>query len=231
MRKTILFFLLSFAGISLLFAGDTARFLNLGFSDDSRYFMFGQYGITYGTSKPFADCYIIDVDRNDFVPHGKFSENFETKQEAGNDGLGGMFKIVEKNRAQLQSYKINHLLTGRIVYVLIDGQIPISSLEFRDFSSGTLYKVKLQQTQKGTGSEVSSSFSIEVLVSTSSGKKTTYLIGHPELSRKGVKEYRIKYLLLAPDGKSLVFVLEKSLSESNGESIRYMVETKRISNN
>jgi predicted secreted protein len=193
--------------------------------------MFGEYGITSITAQPFADCYIIDIAKNDFVPNGKFSEKFNTRQEAGNDGLGGILKIIEKNRNRLQTYGINHLLTGRIVYVLIDGQIPISSLEFRDFNSGNLYSVKLTQTQKGSGTAISSSFSIEVTVTSPSGKKTTYLIGHPEFSRKGVKEYRIKYLLLAPDGKSLVFVLEKSIIGADGESIRYMVETKKINSN
>ncbi|MBN2353628.1 MAG: DUF2259 domain-containing protein [Spirochaetales bacterium] len=228
MRKAFLLILISCAGVLKLFAGDTARFLNLGFSDDSRYFMFGQYGIASETAKPFADCYIVDIAKNAYVPKGKMNETFDTRQEAGNDGLGGILKIVEKNRSLLQSYGINHLLTGRIVYVLIDGQIPISSLEFRDFSQKNLYAVKLMQTQRGSGTSVSSSFSIEVTVTSSAGKKSTYTIGHPEYFRKGVKEYRIKYLLLAPDGKSPIFVLEKSIIGADGESIRYMVETKRI---
>ncbi len=228
MRKAVLLIILSCAGVLNLFAGDAARFLNLGFSDDSRYFMFGQYGIDAETAKPFADCYIVDIAKNAYVPKGKMNEVFDTRQAAGNDGLGGILKIVEKNRSLLQSYGINHLLTGRIVYVLIDGQIPISSLEFRDFSSKNLYSVKLVQSRRGSGTSVSSNFSIEVTVTSPSGKKVTYRIGHPEYFRKGVKEYRIKYLLLAPDGKSLIFVLEKSIIGPDGESIRYMVETKRI---
>ena len=228
MRKTILIFVLLSSVMAVLWAGDSARFVNLGFSEDSRYFMFGQYGILNGSSIPYADCYIVDVQRNDFVPHGRFSERFNTRQEAGHDGLGGILKLVEKNYTKLKTYRINHLLTGRMVYVLIDGEIPISSLEFRDFNSSSLYSVRLNQEQRGSGTSVSSCFWIEVDVNYASGKTNSYRIGRPTYYRKGVKEYRIKYLLLAPDGKSLIFVIEKSIIDAKGESIRYMVETKRI---
>ena len=231
MRKTILTFVLLSTLMARLWAGDSARFLNLGFSDDSRYFMFGQYGIYNGTSIPYADCYIVDVQKNDFVPQGRWSERFaDAQQEAGNDGLGAVLRIVEKNYAKLRSYRINHLLTGRIVYVLIDGQIPISSLEFRDFNSSSLYAVRLSQDSRGSGTGVSASFWIEVDVKYASGKTETHKIGRPGYYRKGVKDYRIKYLLLAPDGKSLIFVMEKTVVDASGESIRYMVETRRINN-
>ena len=44
-------FLLAALGAS---AGDIAQFVNLGFSADSKYFMFGQYGVSETTSSPFA---------------------------------------------------------------------------------------------------------------------------------------------------------------------------------
>ena len=34
-------------------AGDIAQFVNLGFSADSKYFMFGQYGVLQKTSTPW----------------------------------------------------------------------------------------------------------------------------------------------------------------------------------
>jgi len=229
MRKTILTFVFLASLTGVLWAGDSARFLNLGFSEDSRYFMFGEYGISNGTSIPYADCYIVDVQKNDFVPQGRWNERFDnSRQEAGNDGLGAVFHIVEKNYAKLKSYRINHLLTGRIVYVLIDGQIPISSLEFRDFNSSSLYSVRLSQSQRGSGVSVSSSFWIEVEVKYANGETAVHKIGRPDYFRQGVKDYRIKYLLLAPDGKSLIFVMEKTLVDAQGESIRYMVETRKI---
>ena len=49
-----------------LFANDIAWFQNLGFSANSNYFMFGQYGISEENSKPYAESYIIDVGANKF---------------------------------------------------------------------------------------------------------------------------------------------------------------------
>ena len=43
------------------FAGDVAQFVNLGFSADAKYFLFGQYGITEKDSLPWADTFIVDV--------------------------------------------------------------------------------------------------------------------------------------------------------------------------
>ena len=57
-------------GASLLFAGDIARFVNLGFSHDNRYFMFAQYGVKEGTSFPYADLFVVDVPTNRFASQG-----------------------------------------------------------------------------------------------------------------------------------------------------------------
>ena len=51
-------------------AGDVAQFINLGFSPDSRYFMFGQYGVAEGSSAPWADSYIVDVPGNAYAKKG-----------------------------------------------------------------------------------------------------------------------------------------------------------------
>ncbi|MBN1524046.1 MAG: DUF2259 domain-containing protein [Spirochaetales bacterium] len=225
------FFLFAFIIILIsasAFAGDIAQFKNLGFSNDSQYFMFGQFGIDAATDKPFAEIYIIDVAKNTFTQGGKESDSFSEIPEPGNDGSGGLFILLEKNYTTIKKYNINHLKNGRIVYVLIDGNKPEPYLEFRDFNTGSLYSISLKQSSSGTGLSVSSSFSITVTVTPKTGPKSTYTIGHPDYKRKGVKDYRIKYILLAPDGKSLIFVIEKTIADAKGESIRYMVETHKI---
>lgn len=230
-RKATLGFLLLLFASPCIFAGDIATFLNLGFSDDSRYFMFGQYGISDGTATPYAECYIVDVVNNAFATKGSISEKFSTTIDAGNNPIGAMLTLLGKNTALVGSYRISHLKPGRIVYVLIDGEKPLSSLEFRDFNTGTLYSVSLTQRQKGSGASVSSSFWIDLVATNKAGGKTSSKIGSPDYYRSSVKEYRIKYIILAPDGKSLVFVIEKSIVNGNGEDIRYMVETKKIAVN
>ena len=46
---------------SFIFSGDIAQYVNLGFSSNSKYFMFGQYGISSEDTKAFAETFIVDV--------------------------------------------------------------------------------------------------------------------------------------------------------------------------
>ncbi len=47
----------------------------------------------------------------------------------------------------------------------------------------------------------------------------------PNYWRKGVINYRIKQILLGPNERSLIFVIEKEEQDGKAENIRYMVET------
>jgi predicted secreted protein len=42
-----------------------------------------------------------------------------------------------------------------------------------------------------------------------------------------VENYRIREIILAPDNRSLVFVIEKHEVDRSGFNVRYMVETVR----
>lgn len=206
-------------------AGDIAAFVNLGFSDDSRYFMFGQFGITENNSFPYADLYIVDVRSNIFTPYGK--KNFFAREavEPGNSGMGALLNLVEQNIALKVKYNINHLATGRILYLLLNGDTPKETISFRDFNTGNTYNVRLFQNATGTGKNISSSFHISATVTKSSGASASLNTGHPSFARTGVVKYKIKQIILAPDERSLVFVIEKEEIDTKGINIRYMVET------
>jgi predicted secreted protein len=221
---TILFLLIAFT----LSAGDIAVFLNLGFSEDSQYFMFGQYGVYSNTTNAYAEVFIVNVATNSFVPSGVIKKDFDIPLEPGNDGVGGIYYLLETNYPQIKKYNINHLSSGRFVYVLLNGAPPKSMLEFRDFNTGAHYEVTFIQSSSGTEKNVSASFYIKITVTFKNGRKENYTIGRPDYMRKGVKKYYIKYILLAPDSKSLVFVIEKHMTDASGDNIRYMVETKKI---
>lgn len=205
--------------------GDIATFVNLGFSDNSMYFMFAQYGLKETESSPYAELYIVDVQANVFAPYGKKTLSYKHKIEPGNSGLGVLFNIVEQNIALKNKYAINHLSTGRILYHLINGEENESPITFRDFISNKNYKIVLHQAAQGKDKTIQSSFHIEVTITTAAGSSKSYTIGHPAYKRKGVKNYKIKQIILAPDDKSLVFVIEKEETDTAGVNIRYMVET------
>lgn len=206
-------------------AGDVAQFVNLGFSRDARYFMFGQFGIAQKDSTPWADTFIVDVPANAFAPKG--TKKFAGAQpvDPGANGLGALLIALSDALPRTNQFRIDHLSTGRLLYVLLDGVQAAESLEFRDFQSGRSYKIALTQTAGAVGS--GASFVISVAVTEKDGSSRLFTAGDPSYMRRGVKAYHIKQIILAPDGASLVFIVQKEEQDTTGNNIRYMVETAR----
>ena len=222
-NKAWLLALVLFSGV--LYAGDVASFANLGFSADGRYFMFAQYGIQEESSFPYVDLFVVDVAANDFIDGGVIKKTYSKAAEPGFVGEGALYTIVGESAALIGKYGVDHLETGRILYLLVDGEEPKEDLDFRDFVSGIRYKVKLQQNVYGTNENVRSSFYIDLTVIAKNGSAKYYRLGLPNYQRRGIKSYRIKQVLLSPDGKSLVFLIEREEVDKSGSNIRYMVET------
>ena len=215
------------AACSLLFAGDYATFQNLGFSADSGYFMFGQYGADEKNALPYAEIFVVDVAANRFVPGGVKEAAYDNPIQPGVDGRGALFNLLTDSVELKKRWRIDHTLTGRLVYILLDGAQPKSQLEFRDFQDKKKYRITLVQSARGSGTEVSSSFHLVITVEGESGSFTTHTVGLPDYWRKGVRSYKIKQVLLAPDERSVVMVIEREEQDSSGVNIRYMVETLR----
>jgi len=204
-------------------AGDVARFINLGFSPDSRYFMFGQYGIQEKTSAPWAETYIVDVKANAFVPQGTRKVVSSREVDAGSDAIGALFEAVAESRAQKVRYNIRHMATGRLLYILVDGAPAPDSLDFRDFETGRSYIIVLSQNPPS--GESGASYGVSVAVTDKDGSTHSYNAGNPYYRRPGVKAYHIKEIILAPDNASLVFLVQKEEQDTRGNNIRYMIET------
>ncbi len=229
MKKILSFIILTFLLSIPVWAGDLATYINLGFSEDSRYFMFGQYGIGGEDSLPYAEVYTVDVHANTFAPQGVRKEDYSTPPQAGQNGLGALLNLLrgigESSSDIIDSCGIDHLVSGRMVYLLINGHTPKSEIEFRDFGSGNNYKVQLNQSRFGTGYDVSAAFHINLTVTDNQGRISAHTIGLPGYKRAGVKTYRIKQVVFSPDESSLVFIVEKEMETDAGVNIRYMAET------
>lgn len=211
------------------FAGDIATFQNLGFSPDAGTFMFAQHGISEKSSLPYAELYLVEVATNRFVPGGVRTATYRDPVEPGESGLGALLNLLRDSIELVRKHRIDHTRTGRLVYILLDGAEPKYNLEFRDFQAGLRYRISLIQSNRGSGAEVQASFHLQVGIEKANGDTSTYTVGLPDYWRKGVKRYRIKQVTLAPDNRSLVFVIEKEEPDGGGDNIRYMVETLRPS--
>jgi len=222
-RIGLLVALLIFASASM-FAGDIASFVDLGFSSDAKYYMFAQYGINE-KSLPYAEIYTVNVVTNRFVTGGALQQEYSVVVNPGQEGFGALMTLMRKGDDLAEKYGIHHLKTGRLVYILLNGELPKETVQFRDFQTGNKYTVTLRQSVYGEGKNISSSFFINTAVESSSGNLENFTVGLPNYKRNNVKEYTIRKILVSPEDNALIFVIEKTVAGSHGNNIRYMVET------
>jgi predicted secreted protein len=206
-------------------AGDVATFQDLGFSSDARVYVFAQYGVDERSSFPYAELFAVEVATNRFVPDGVRRAASTNPVEPGDSGIGALFNLVRDSVELLRRHRVDHTRTGRLVYILLNGAEPKHELEFRDFETGLRYRITLIQASRGSGASAEASFHLRVTIETAKGDTSTYTVGLPDYWRQGVKRYRIKQVTLAPDKRSLVFVIQREELDKNGDNIRYMVET------
>src|SRR5574344_2986248 len=93
MKKVFLACAAFIAGISACFAGDVASFVDKGFTEDGKYYVFGQYGKTDKKFQGWAELYQVDIAANDYTDNGVF----KTKPSAGSAGKNGreVFEALE----------------------------------------------------------------------------------------------------------------------------------------
>jgi predicted secreted protein len=216
--------------VSALQAGDTASFVDLGFSPDGRIYMFAQYGVQSKTLKPWADLFVVDVPKNNFVPGGRASYIHDKAVLAGQDGSGALYRIIAGNASLAERQGVSFLNQGQPLYVALnnDGALPGETIEFRDFESGRSYKAVLVPYVEGEGEQLASSFYINLEGTDRNGTKKTYTVGSPAIKRPLIVSYRIRKVMIAPRDGSMVFVIETKKQAGGGSDIRYMVEAARL---
>lgn len=210
---------------SVIFAGDVATFVNLGFSQDGKYFLFGEYGIDDANQSVYSNMWLVDVLRNSFVPKGVYSGKYKTVIEPGESALGGLIKLLSDGQGEIKKYKIDYLEQGRPLYVRINDDNNVNELNFRDFVTGLSYHFILSKKITGEGVNTESSFGITLETKDKNEKVKKYSIGNPNYSRKGVTDYKIERILHSSEGSNLIIVLSKYVLDGNDINIRYMVET------
>ena len=218
-----------FAGSSV-WAGDSASFVDLGFSADGKVYMFAQYGIESRSLKPWAELYTVDVPKNIFVSGGVKKAVGKHPSDAGQDGTGIFHSLLSDNAPIAKKYGVDHKRQGNPIYVAVEngGAKAGEWIEFRDFDSESSYKAKLAANVEGKGADMKSSFHIVLERKTKDGKTKKYTVGTPSVKRPGVSSYAIRRVVVAPKDGSLIFVVEMKKDGAKGPDIRYMVEAVRL---
>ena len=215
---------------AVLRAGDSASFVDLGFSANGSTYMFAQHGVRAGTLYPWADLFVVDVARNNFVPQGRISYTHDKPIDAGQDGSSALYRLLIQNAGLIERYGLSYPHQGQPLYIALNGDAAYdgTTITFRDFVSGISYRANLVEKISGSGKDVHSSFYITLESTGSNGEKKTYTIGTPQLERASIFSYRIKKAQVAPSGNALIFVIEMKRHGENGPDIRYMVEALRF---
>ncbi len=230
MKKFLVAFTMLTAAAMASFAGDAAAFNDIGFSKDGRIYIFGQYGKTDKKYQPYAEIYTIDVERNEYVS-GEVYKNLEPM--SSRSGKQIYEDLFARHYLDIKRYDCKTADAENVLYVCEDiNKKGTDEIRFRNFDgneSGSVYKVQLVPTFYGKGIESRSSFYINLDIEDESGNLVKkYKIGSPDIKRKGVTGYKIVRIFRDSSKKGLVFVVEKTVEDSTGTSIRYMVETIRM---
>lgn len=204
-------------------ANDVASFVNLGFSDDSRFFLFAETGQNLEKGQIYANGYLVDVVKNQFVRNGVKKAVYEGSVNAGYSDMGALFNLLAEWNNFLKPYAINHLNTGRLIYSLEPGAEAKNVLSYRDFFTKKNYEIELNQMK--TENPLKSSFFISVKVTDADGNRLAKVVGMPDFQRENVSDYFIRQVIISPDNKQIVFVIAKTVIIDGETSIRYMVET------
>lgn len=216
-----LFFFLFFP----LTSGDKANFLNLGFSPNGHYFMFGQFGYTPESSSNYAGIHLIDVRDNTFVPGGSYRKTFILPNNPTQKPIAGFLKLLETTAPRRNRYRIDYLIQGTPIYINLGKEKDSKNLEFRNYNDGKFYQISLLQQVEGKVPRIRSSFFIKLTVKGKTNERT-YTIGRPHYKRTKIVDYDIKQILLGPQNKTILFVISK---EDYQKNIRYMVESRPLS--
>lgn len=221
--------LIIFAGVSCLWAGDVATFVDLGFSPDGRTFMFGQYGVQSGTLRPWAELFVVDVPNNNFVSGGRLSYTGQRPVVSGNDGQGALHRLIAQNAALAERHRIDYTLQGQPLFITLDNSNHPSTIEFRNFETGDFFRATLFPIFYGSGADLRSSFYITLERTERNGSRRVYTVGTPQVRRPLISSYRIRTVMIAPHDGSMIMVIEMRRQHPNGTfDIRYMVEALRL---
>lgn len=234
MKKILAVLALTSALLIPAFAGDVAVFEDLGFSEDGRTYLFGQYGKTDKKFQAWAEIYTVDVAKNDFVKN----EIYKTEPSSATVKLSGkkaFEELVSKTEWKWGKYNAKPSGAKELLYVReVENKNPTAEIVFKDFEGSTetnqvFYHVQLVPAYEGSGKNVKSKFYINLSKQDENDNVLeSWKVGTPDFKRKGITSYQINKIFTDKSGKSLVFIVEKTLEDDTGTSVRYMVEAIRF---
>ena len=156
MKKSFVCTLFLIFGLTALSAGDVATFVDKGFSEDGKYYVFGQYGVTDKKFQGWAELYQVDIAANDYTDNGVFKTkpSAVTADKKGRD----VYEALEgKSFYYFKDLKCEPANIDHVLYILDDvNKTGTDEIVFKDFRSADVenadvYSIKLYPTVNGKG--------------------------------------------------------------------------------
>lgn len=232
MKKSILCGLILAVAANVLSAGDVATFVDKGFSQDGKYYVFGQYGKTDKKFQGWAEIFQVDITANDYVDSGIFKTS-PSAATADKNGREVFESLEAKNSSYIERLNCKKANLDHVLYILDDvNKAGTDEIVFKDFRNSGVqdtYKIKLIPTISGKGKTAKSSFYIDLKKYDAEGNLIEKkIVGSPDINRKGVTNYKIERIFCDEAENCLIFIVEKHFEDEAGLSIRYMVEAIRF---
>lgn len=234
MKKSVICGLIFAICFSTIHAGDVATYVDKGFTDDGKYYVFGQYGKTDKKFQGYAEIYQVDIEKNDYVDGGVFKTK-PSAVTADKNGCDVYDALEAKSYYYFKDLKCETANLDHVLYILDDvSKTGIDEIVFTDFRGSEIenqnsYHIQLIPTLKGEGKNCRSSFYIMVDKKDSEGNIIeSHKVGSPNIVRKGITNYKIERIFCDKSEQNLIFVIEKILEDDAGISIRYMVEAAKF---
>ena len=114
MKKILVCAFSVFFAVCSSFAGDAASFDDIGFSEDGKYYLFGQYGKTDKTYEPWAEIYTVDVAANDFVKGEVFKSRDSSLDISGKNAYEN---LKAKCNWKISKYNAKPAGVGTLLYL------------------------------------------------------------------------------------------------------------------
>lgn len=229
MKKIITFALASLMAFSM-FAGDVATFVDGGFSEDGKTYVFGQYGKTDKTFQGWAEIIEVDIAKNDYVNNGVFRIK-PTAVTAGKNGPEVYESLEAKSWYSLKALNLKKTGPDQLLYICdAPEKTGTQEIKFKDFAGSNIdapdtYNIKVVKDVNGKGESAKSSFYIDLKKVDANGNVLlSKTVGNPSIKRTGVSDYKVEQIFTDKTGKKLIFVVEKTMHDKTGVLIRYMVE-------
>ena len=233
MKRLSIFVVMFF--LTLLYAQTNSSFVDIGFSPDGAFYCFAECGRVTNTdigSRGYAEAFVVDVAKNEFIKGGKIktSASFKTENKSGWE----VFKMLRNENPEFFSAKKFPPKTNSVLLYQCGKDEEKKQVEFRDFEHSTeektiQYNVKLIEYSEGSGTGIATCFYLLVELKNEKNEVSRRMIvGNPKTKRVGVKSYALNSILSDSEGTSIIFVIEKKIAGEKGDYIHYMVETVKL---